>query len=221
MVPLATEIITADLTGRPSPVPSLHEQEIPNYGVKEAVFPFNMFQEVDPILGPEMRSTGEVLGLSRSYGEAFYKAQEATQTRLPLEGTVLISVNRKDKEEVVEVARLFHEIGFSIVATGNTCDLIAAAGIPVRKVKKLSEGRPNLLDLITNGEVQLIVNSPVGKDSVNDDSYLRKAAVKGKIPYITTIAGALASAKGIRYIKEHGSSEVKSLQALHSEIHDK
>jgi carbamoyl-phosphate synthase large subunit len=221
MVPLATDIITSDLTGRPSPVPQLHEQLIPNYGVKEAVFPFNMFQEVDPILGPEMRSTGEVLGLSPSYGEAFYKAQEATQTRLPLEGTVLISVNRKDRAEVVEVAQLFHEIGFSIVATGNTCDLITAAGIPAKKVKKLYEGRPNILDMITNGEIDLIVNSPVGKDSIHDDSYLRKAAVKGKVPYITTIAGALASAKGIRYIKKHGSSPVKSLQELHSEIHDK
>ncbi|MBP3451480.1 MAG: carbamoyl-phosphate synthase large subunit, partial [Agathobacter sp.] len=120
MVPLATEIITSELTGNPSPVPALKEQEIPNYGVKEAVFPFNMFQEVDPVLGPEMRSTGEVLGLSPSYGEAFFKAQEATQSKLPTEGTVLISVNNKDKAEVVEVARAFHEVGFKIVATGNT-----------------------------------------------------------------------------------------------------
>ncbi len=221
MVPLATEIITSELTGRPSPVPALKEQEIPNYGVKEAVFPFNMFQEVDPILGPEMRSTGEVLGLSRSYGEAFYKAQEATQSKLPLEGTVLISVNEKDKPEVVEVAQLFHECGFRIVATGGTYDLITAAGIPAEKVKKLYEGRPNILDMITNGNIDLIVNSPIGKASVHDDSYLRKAAIKGKIPYMTTIAAARATAKGIHYVKTHGSSEVKSLQALHSEIHDK
>ena len=221
MVPIATDIITSELTGRPSPVPSLKEQEIPNYGVKEAVFPFNMFQEVDPILGPEMRSTGEVLGLSRSYGEAFYKAQEATQSKLPLEGTVLISVNRKDKEEVVEVARKFADNGFHIVATGTTCDLITGAGIPATKVKKLYEGRPNVLDMITNGKIDLIINSPVGKDSVHDDSYLRKAAIKAKIPYMTTIAAAKATASGIHYLKTHKGSEVKSLQALHSEIHDK
>ncbi len=221
MVPLATEIITSQLTGRPSPVPGLKEQEIPNYGVKEAVFPFNMFQEVDPVLGPEMRSTGEVLGLSRSYGEAFFKAQEATQSGLPLEGTVLISVNRKDRDEVVEVARQFADCGFHIVATGKTFELITAAGIPAQKVNKLYEGRPNILDLITNGKIDLIVNSPIGKDSVHDDSYLRKAAIKAKIPYMTTIAAAMATATGIRYVKTHGDSDVKSLQELHSEIHDK
>ncbi|MGN0399814.1 MAG: carbamoyl-phosphate synthase large subunit [Blautia sp.] len=221
MVPVATDIITSELTGRPSPVPALKEQDIPYYGVKEAVFPFNMFQEVDPILGPEMRSTGEVLGLSPSYGEAFYKAQEATQMKLPTEGTVLISVNRKDKPEVVEVARKFHEDGFRIVATGATYDLITFAGIPAEKVNKLSEGRPNVLDLITNGKIDLIINSPVGKDSVNDDSYLRKAAIKAKIPYMTTLAAAKATASGIGYVKSHENSEIKSLQQLHSEIHDK
>ena len=221
MVPLATDIITSELTGRPSPVPTLKEQDIPYYGVKEAVFPFNMFQEVDPILGPEMRSTGEVLGLSRSYGEAFYRAQEATQNKLPLEGTALISVNRKDKAEVVDVARSFYEDGFRIVATGNTYELISQAGIPAERVNKLYEGRPNVLDMITNGQIQLIVNSPVGKDSIHDDSYLRKAAIKGKIPYMTTIAAASATAKGIRYVKEHGQGDVHSLQSLHSEIRDK
>ena len=221
MVPLATEIITSELTGRPSPVPTLKEQEIPNYGVKEAVFPFNMFPEVDPVLGPEMRSTGEVLGLSSSYGEAFYKAQEATQSKLPLEGTVLISVNRKDKDDVVQVAKSLYEDGFTIVATTNTCKLINESGIPAQRVKKLSEGRPNVSDLIANGEIQLIINSPVAKDSVEDDSYLRKAAIKAKIPYITTIAAAKATADGIHYVKSHETGEVKSLQELHSEIHDK
>ena len=221
MVPLATDIITSELTGRPSPVPNLKEQVIPNYGVKEAVFPFNMFQEVDPVLGPEMRSTGEVLGLSPYYGEAFCKAQEATQVKLPTEGTVLISVNKKDKAEVVELAQMLADDGFDIIATSGTHQLISEAGIPSKKVKKLSEGRPNILDLITNGDIQLIINSPVGKDSVNDDSYLRKAAIKAKVPYFTTIAAAIATAKGIRYIKTHGNGEVKSLQELHSEIHDK
>ncbi|MBO7339573.1 MAG: carbamoyl-phosphate synthase large subunit, partial [Lachnospiraceae bacterium] len=221
MVPIATEIITEDITGRPSPVPALKERDIPYYGVKEAVFPFNMFQEVDPILGPEMRSTGEVLGLSKSVGEAFFKAQEATQTKLPLGGTVLISVNRKDKAEVVDVAKLFNEAGFKIVATGNTCDLITAAGIPAEKVKKLYEGRPNILDMITNGEIDLIVNSPIGADSVHDDSYLRKAAIKGKIPYMTTIAAARATAEGILSVQKDGRGEVHSLQSLHSMIKEK
>ena len=221
MVPLATDIITSELTGRPSPVPALKEQNIPNYGVKEAVFPFNMFPEVDPLLGPEMRSTGEVLGLSASYGEAFYKAQEATQSKLPLEGTVLISVNRKDKEEIVEVAKMLHEDGFKIIATGGNCDTLNAAGIPAERVKKLSEGRPNVLDIITNGKVDMIINSPAGKDSANDDSYLRKAAIKGKIPYMTTIAAAKATAEGIHYVKANSDSPVKSLQELHNEITDK
>ncbi len=221
MVPIATDIITSEITGRPSPVPALKEQVIPNYGVKEAVFPFNMFQEVDPVLGPEMRSTGEVLGLSQSYGEAFYKAQEGCQSKLPLEGTVLISVNDKDKNEVVEVAKAFKENGFNIVATGGTYDLITSEGIEATKVKKLYEGRPNVADMITNGEVQLVVNTPIGKDSVTEDSYLRKAAIKAKIPYFTTIAAAKATAEGINYVKSHECNELKSLQELHSEIHDK
>ncbi len=221
MVPLATEIITADITGRPSPVPVLKEQDIPYYGVKEAVFPFNMFQEVDPVLGPEMRSTGEVLGLSASVGEAFFKAQEATQTRLPLSGTVLISVNRKDKAEVVEVGKAFKEAGFKIVATGNTCALLKEAGVEAQLVKKLYEGRPNVLDLITNGDIDLIINSPIGNDSVHDDSYLRKAAIKAKVPYMTTIAAARATAEGILYVQKTGNGEVHSLQALHGQIRDK
>ena len=218
MVPLATDIITSEITGRPSPIKDLKEQHIPNYGVKEAAFPFNMFQEVDPILGPEMRSTGEVLGMAASYGEAFYKAQEGVGSKLPLEGTVLISVNRKDKAEVVEVAKSFHEDGFRILATGGTYDVITAAGIPAEKVKKLQEGRPNINDLITNGQIDLIVNSPINKDSMNDDSYLRKAAIKAKVPYMTTIAAAKATAEGIHYIKTHPESEIKSLQEYHSEI---
>lgn len=220
MVPIATDIITSELTGRPSPVPALKEQHIPYYGVKEAVFPFNMFPEVDPILGPEMRSTGEVLGLSTYYGEAFYKAQEATQTLLPTSGTVLISVNRKDKDEVIEIAQLFEKAGFKILATSGTYAIITVAGVKAEKVKKLQEGRPNINDLITNGSIDLIINSPSGKESAHDDSYLRKAAIKAKIPYVTTIAGARATAKGILYVQAHGDSDVKSLQELHSEIKD-
>ena len=221
MVPLAIDIVTSELTGRPSPVPQLKEQHIPYYGVKEAVFPFNMFQEVDPVLGPEMRSTGEVLGLSAHYGEAFYKAQEATQTRLPLEGRVLISVNDKDKPEVVDLARDFAEEGFKIIASRHTCKLLQEAGIEAQMINKLQEGRPNMLDLITNGEVDLIINTPIGRERQWDDSYLRKTAIKKKVPYMTTIAAAKATISGIKAMKRSGGSEVRSLQELHSLIKDK
>ena len=218
MVPIATDIITGELTGRKSPLPELHEMHIPNYGVKEAAFPFNMFPEVDPILGPEMRSTGEVLGLSPSYGEAFVKAQEAIQSKLPLEGAVLISVKNKDKDEMLDIAKQFAADGFKIYATGGTYDAITAAGVTAEKVLKLYEGRPNCYDLITNGSVQLVINSPIGKDSVHDDSYLRKAAIKAKVPYVTTIAAARATAEGIHYVKTHTDCPVKSLQEIHAEI---
>ena len=218
MVPLATDIITLELTGRTSPIPSLKEQKIPYYGVKEAVFPFNMFQEVDPLLGPEMRSTGEVLGLSSSYGEAFYKAQEAAGSKLPLTGTVLFSVNDRDKHQVADIAASYHKTGFTILATGKTYDTIHSSGTPVQKVKKLAEGRPCILDLINNGEVDLIINTPAGKESLSDDSYLRKAAIKAKIPYFTTMAAAKAGADGLLYMKTHKDSELKSIQELHSLI---
>ncbi|MBO7649278.1 MAG: carbamoyl-phosphate synthase large subunit, partial [Lachnospiraceae bacterium] len=170
MVPIATDIITSELTGRKSPLPELHEMTIPNYGVKEAAFPFNMFPEVDPILGPEMRSTGEVLGMSPSYGEAFFKAQEAIQSKLPLSGSVLISVKDKDKDEALRVAKSLAGDGFKLYATGGTYDRLKAEGIECEKVLKLYEGRPNCYDLITNGQIQLIINSPIGKNSLHDDS---------------------------------------------------
>ena len=132
-----------------------------------------------------------------------------------------MSISDKDKDEVTEVARSFDQDGFKIVATGGTCDLIVSAGIPAEKVKKLSEGRPNVADLIMNGEIQLIVNTPKGKAGIADDSYLRKTAIKAKVPYITTMAAAKATAEGIHYVKTHKNSELKSLQELHSEIHDK
>lgn len=218
MVPIATEIITSEFTGRKSPVPELKEQNIPYYGVKEAVFPFNMFQEVDPILGPEMRSTGEVLGLSKTVGGAFFRAQEATKTKLPTSGSVLISVNKKDKAEVLDVARGFAKANFKIYATGKTFELISEAGIECEKVNKQYEGRPNLLDLITNGDIDIVVNSPVGDDSEYDDSYLRKAVIKAKIPYMTTIAAAMATVEGILDAQAGGQGEVKSIQDLHASI---
>ncbi|EXM38290.1 hypothetical protein RASY3_08655 [Ruminococcus albus SY3] len=218
MVKIATEIITAPLTGNASPVPQLKDKKIGHYGVKEAVFPFNMFQEVDPVLGPEMRSTGEVLGISPSFGEAYYKAQEATKTALPTEGTVLLSVCDRDKPELIEIAKSFSELGFNILATGKTYEMIVDAGIPAKKIFKIYEGRPNIADEIANGEIQLIINTPAGKTSAHDDSYIRKNAIKHRIPYITTMAAAKASAEGIRAIKQKTHFGVKSLQAHHADI---
>ncbi|HKM21606.1 MAG TPA: carbamoyl-phosphate synthase large subunit [Lachnospiraceae bacterium] len=217
MVPLATEIITSELTGKKSPVPELADKKFAHYGVKEAVFPFNMFQEVDPLLGPEMRSTGEVLGMADNFGAAFYKAQEATQSKLPLSGSVLISVNDRDKAEVVEVAKGFHECGFKIIATGGTYDLIVKNGIPAEKIFKLQQGRPNILDAITNNQLDIIINTPDDKKGAVDDSYIRKAAIKGRISYVTTMAAAKASIAGIKAMKE-SKGDVKSLQEFHKAI---
>ncbi|MCR4647826.1 MAG: carbamoyl-phosphate synthase large subunit [Lachnospiraceae bacterium] len=218
MVKLATEIITSEFTKKESPVPGLKDSHYDYYGVKEAVFPFNMFPEVDPLLGPEMRSTGEVLGIAPDFGEAYYKAQEATKNPLPLEGTVLISVNKNDKKELPEVAKAFHECGFKILATGTTYDLIVSLGIPAQKINKMQEGRPNIVDAITNKEIQLIINTPAGKDKIFDDSYIRKNAIKHRVPYITTMAAAKASAAGIKAVKEQGKIGVKSLQEIHKGI---
>ena len=218
MVPLATDIITGSLTGRPSPVPELKERKIPYYGVKEAVFPFNMFPEVDPILGPEMRSTGEVLGLAETVGEAYFKAQEGAKAVLPLQGTVLLSISDGDKEEAVPVARAFYEDGFKIIATEGTAKLIEAAGIPVERVNKIYEGQPNIEDWIINGKIQLIVNTPAGKTAAHDDSYLRKGAIKHRVTYITTMVAAKAAAEGINQMNKHGNSEVLSLQEWHGLI---
>ncbi len=221
MVQLATDIMTSVFTGRPSPVPALKEKKFAHYGVKEAVFPFNMFPEVDPLLGPEMRSTGEVLGISSAFGEAFFKAEEATQTKLPLGGTVLISVNDRDKDELIAVAEGFRRCGFRIVATKGTCSAIQAAGIPAEAVGKINEKRPNVLDLITNGNIDIVVNTPIGKQSALDDSYIRKASIKARIPYITTMAAAMATVEGIYDVKHRSRTDVTSLQQFHAQITEK
>lgn len=218
MVRIATDIVTNELTGRNSPVPELKEKKIPHVGVKQAVFPFNMFPEVDPILGPEMRSTGEVLGLASSYGAAMYKAEEGAKTILPTEGKVLISVNDLDKPQVIDLARGYYDAGFTLVATGSTCKLLQENNIPVEKIKKIHEGRPNISDALTNGDLAMIINTPNGKQSVDDDSYIRKTAIKMRIPYVTNIAAAKASLEGIMEMKIHGGHEVKSLQEYHLSI---
>ncbi|MES0349755.1 MAG: carbamoyl-phosphate synthase large subunit [Desulfobacteria bacterium] len=210
-------IATQFMVGKKLADLDLKPKSIPHFGVKEAVFPFNMFQEVDPLLGPEMRSTGEVLGLADSFGLAFFKAQEATQLCLPSEGTVLITVSQKDRQAILEAARQFDELGFKIRATEGTHSFLAEHGIESETIRKIQEGRPNIVDGIKNKEIQLIVNTPSGKLSKNDDSYIRKAAIKYKVPYITTPAAAVAAAKGIAAFRR-GHGQVKSLQSYHADI---
>jgi carbamoyl-phosphate synthase large subunit len=188
-----------------------------HFGVKEAVFPFNMFPEVDPLLGPEMRSTGEVLGMADSFGLAYFKAQEATQLILPSEGTVLITVTDNDRPAVLEVAKQFRDLGFRIKATKGTSEFLTSQGIPCELVLKLQEGRPNIVDHIKNREFHLIINTPSGRLSKDDDSYIRKSAIAYKVPYITTLAAAMAAAKGIKAVRA-GHGTAKSLQEYHREI---
>ncbi len=191
---------------------------IPHFGVKESVFPFYMFPEVDPVLGPEMRSTGEVLGLAKSPGLAFFKAQQATRSPLPLEGTVLVTVAEQDRPGILEAARLFRELGFRLLATRGTKAFLAQNGISADLVLKVHEGRPHIADAIKNGEIQLLVNTPAGRLSAHDDAYLRKAAIRARVPYVTTAAGALAAAQGIA-ARRKGAEEVRSLQEYHAALH--
>lgn len=195
---------------------NLKRQPISHFGVKEAVFPFNMFPEVDPLLGPEMKSTGEVLGIANSFGLAFWKAQEAV-TPLPTEGTVLITVSERDRPAVSEVARRFANLGFKIRATAGTHAFLTSQRIPSEPILKEHEGRPNITDAIKNNQIQLVINTPAGKLSKYDDSYIRKVAIRYRVPYITTLAAAMAAAKGIAAYHE-GKSEVKSLQSYHADI---
>ncbi|MBN2061319.1 MAG: carbamoyl-phosphate synthase large subunit [Deltaproteobacteria bacterium] len=195
----------------------LKHRTIKHFGIKEAVFPFNMFPEVDPVLGPEMRSTGEVLGLSDSYGRSFYKAEEATQVFLPLEGAVLFTISDRDKTAALEPVRLFKELGFKIITTEGTHYFLEEKGIENTPIRKLGYGRPDLVDAIKNGTINLLVNTPSGRKSSQDSSSIRKAAIKYKVPYITTTAAAIAAAKGIA-ARRQGESLVKSLQAYHSEM---
>jgi carbamoyl-phosphate synthase large subunit len=213
MARLATQV----MLGKKLKDLKLKSKTFEHFGVKEAVFPFNMYPEVDPLLGPEMRSTGEVLGLADSFGLAYYKAQEATGQRLPSEGTVLITVEQKDKDGVLEVARAFAKIGFKIRASEGTHRFLTDKGIAAEKISKMHEGRPNIVDAIKNGEIQLVINTPAGRLSKYDDSYIRKSAIKYKIPYITTIAAAVAAVKGIAAFRE-GHGRAKSLQSYHAEI---
>jgi carbamoyl-phosphate synthase large subunit len=193
---------------------NLQKRLIPHFGVKEAVFPFNMFPEVDPVLGPEMKSTGEVLGIAESFGLAYWKAQEAVNP-LPTKGTVLITVSKRDRSSLAEVAKQFSKLGFKIRATTGTQAFLAKHGVVSEHILKEHEGRPNITDAIKNKEIQLVINTPSGKLSKYDDSYIRKAAIKYKVPYITSLTAAMAAAKGIAAYCA-GKSDVKSIQQYHA-----
>jgi carbamoyl-phosphate synthase large subunit len=218
-IPMA-RIATQLMLGKKLADLNIQPKSIRHSGVKEAVFPFNMFPEVDPILGPEMRSTGEVLGMADSFGLAFFKAQEAAQQQLPLEGTVLITVSERERPGVLEVARQVEKLGFRIKATEGTHRFLAENGIESEHILKMHEGRPNIVDGIMNKEIHLVINTPSGKLSKYDDSYIRKAAIQYKVPYITTLAAALATGRGIEaYRRGHGG--VRSLQRYHEDIEEK
>ncbi|MCL2519113.1 MAG: carbamoyl-phosphate synthase large subunit [Oscillospiraceae bacterium] len=220
MAKIATQVIMHEFNGGASPIDKLVHRKINHYGVKEAVFPFNMFPEVDPVLGPEMRSTGEVLGISDSFGIAFYKSQEAAQLKIPLEGTILISVNDEDKPEALEIAEKFRKIGYNIAATEGTYKYFVEHNVKCKRVNKLYEGRPNLHDELMNGVYAFVINtpSPMSVQAQSDDSYLRKTVIRRKICYATTLSAAKAAVIALEYIKNNSAPMIKSLQEYHAEI---
>jgi carbamoyl-phosphate synthase large subunit len=193
------------------------ESGLPHVSVKEAVFPFSKFPEADPILGPEMRATGEVMGIADTFGLAFYKAQEAANAHLPVEGRVLITVADKDHPAVLEVAGKFGELGFELVATRGTHDFLGEHGIRSQRILKLNEGRPNIVDAIKNGRIHLVINTPIGKSGAHDDAYIRQTAIRYGVPYITTTAAATAAVTGIAAAKGK-AFPVCAIQDYHARI---
>jgi carbamoyl-phosphate synthase large subunit len=192
------------------------EEVVPPYvSVKEAVFPFGKFREFDPVLGPEMRSTGEVMGIADSFGAAFLKAEIAADNSLPDAGAIFITVHDRDKSGVTPVARRFHEMGFRLYATDGTARYLRSRGVPVERVFKIHEGRPNGLDLIVNGDVQLLINTPLGKHSQVDDYRLRQAAIARRVPYTTTLSAANAACDAILSLRSR-AARVCSLQEWHA-----
>ncbi len=193
------------------------EREPRHVSVKESVFPFSRFPGVDILLGPEMKSTGEVMGIDRNFGLAYAKAQMAAGYSLPLSGTVFVSVHDKDKPAVVPIARAFHEMGFSLIATAGTRKFLTDHGVPARKVHKLSEGRPHVLDYIKNAQVQLVVNTSFGKKTFSDAYRIRRATIFYNLPYATTIAGAGAMAQAVAELRK-GDWDVRAIQDYHREV---
>ena len=204
---------------RVSGIPELKRTYASYYGVKQAVFPFNMFQEVDPVLGPEMRSTGEVLGLAETAGEAYLKSREAAGESLPREGAVLISVNNLDKPEIPQIANAFKKCGYKLYATEKTCDLLRAAGIEAEKVSNLHDDNTDIIDLMEQGAINILINTPTGKQGHHDGSRLRKAAIRLGIPYLSTMAAARAAAEGLSYVKRNGTGALRALQSWNAFSH--
>jgi carbamoyl-phosphate synthase large subunit len=189
----------------------------PYFSVKEAVFPFVKFPGVDTILGPEMKSTGEVMGVGQSFGEAFVKSQLAAGVRLPESGTAFISVKNQDKAKAVEVARGLHQLGFKLTATRGTAAQIEAAGIPVQVVNKVAEGRPNIVDMVKNGEVALVINTvEERRNAIADSRAIRTQSLMNRVTLFTTIAGARAAVEGMQYLRQGHGLKVYSLQELHA-----
>jgi len=196
------------------------EVKIDYFAVKEAVFPFRRFSGVDPVLGPEMRSTGEVMGIDSDFGMAFAKSQIAAQFYLPSEGTVFISVKNRDKRGIIFIAKKLRDLGFKIVATRGTAKVLSNNGIPVEIVEKVGEGRPNVVDVIKNRQIDLIINTPSGGRAQLESSIIRKEAIIRSIPFVTTLSGAEATVYAIERLKS-GSITVKSIQEYHQEIFER
>jgi carbamoyl-phosphate synthase large subunit len=187
----------------------------PHVSVKEAVFPFNKFREFDPILGPEMRSTGEVMGIAADFGEAFAKAQIAAGNGLPREGAVFVTVTQRDKARVLPLMQRLAKVGFELHATEGTAAFLAEHGLNVKLVYKVGAGRPDGVDLIKNGAVQLLINTPLGKRAQKDDYTLRQAAIAARLPYTTTLSAARAAVDAIEALHSR-SFDVRSLQEWHA-----
>jgi carbamoyl-phosphate synthase large subunit len=204
------------MTGRTLKEQGVEKEVIPPYySVKEAVFPFIKFPGVDTILGPEMKSTGEVMGVGTTFAEAFVKSQLGASTKLPTGGKAFISVRREDREKVVEIAQSLADIGFHLVATRGNAAVLSAAGLKVTPVNKVTEGRPHIVDMIKNGEISFIVNVVEDKRAVQDSLAIRRSALQQKVTYYTTLAGAKAACAGMRHMSEIG---VESLQSLHRKL---
>ena len=218
-IPLA-KVAARAMAGIKFDAQGLGQEVIPPYfSVKEAVFPFVKFPGVDTILGPEMKSTGEVMGVGTSFGEAFVKSQLAASVRLPESGVAFISVKGQDKPRAVEVARGLHSLGFSLVATRGTAAAISEAGIPVQIVNKVTEGRPHIVDMLKNGEISLVINTvDERRNAINDSRAIRTSALAGLVTYYTTIAGARAAVEGMQYLRQGGGLQVYSLQELHASL---
>jgi carbamoyl-phosphate synthase large subunit len=215
-VPLA-KVAARVMSGRSLKELGLTRERIPPYcSVKAPVFPFSKFPAADPILGPEMKSTGEVMGTGRSFGEAYAKAQTAASVILPTRGVCLVSVRERDKPGAVNLARLLIARGFEIVATHGTADVLELAGVQCRRANKVREGRPHIVDMIKNDEINLIVNTTEGKRAIHESNSIRREAVARRVTYYTTLAAALATCEAIDHLQE---VEVNRLQDLHKEVH--